>query len=183
MNDMRRLLAIMEERVPDAEYKQKTDRVIANLKGYESQSYTKLAQKVEKISKLSDELKKLKSEVKQETRERIAGVFDAEDAVNTRVVETISFMFTLSKDPEPTETPKYKAILEELEQHLTPELITVLEQLKETMVTVTKKEPSLRIKSLESEEMPIDQRILELATRWGQKYDKKLDKLEQAANM
>lgn len=181
MNEFRYYMNLIEGRIPQAEYKDKADRVIAKLESYESQSYTKLAQKVERITQLSDELKRLKAEVKQETRERISGIFDAEDAAQTRVVETISFMFTLSKDPEPTVSPKYKDILLELEKQLTPELIAVLEKLKETMVTVTKKEPSLRIKTLENDEMSLDNQIFQAIEDWGKKYDQKLDALKHEA--
>ena len=37
----------------------------------------------------------LKEEVKNETRENIADLFDAEDVVRTRVVRTMSFRFTV----------------------------------------------------------------------------------------
>lgn len=181
--DMRQLINIVEGRLPDVDYEETANKVIASLKSYESQSYTKLAQKIEKINELSKEINTLKAEVKQETRERIAGIFDAEDVVNTRVVETIQFIFTLSKDPAATVSPKYKDILSALEKQLTPELIVVLNQLKETMVTVTQKEPSLKLTQKENVGQPIDQQILQLATQWGAKYDKQLDALEQSANI
>lgn len=176
----RKLINLFESRNPDLEYSETSKEVVAVLRRYNSQSYTKLAQKVERISQLESEVKRLKEEVKTETRENIADLFDAEDAVKTRVVETVSFILTLSKDPEPTRTPKYKDILEELSNHLTPELISVLEELKNQMVTVTQKSPSLKVKSISEGVIgSVFSKLKELVFKWGQRYDQKLDRLKQ----
>lgn len=181
MNELRYYIDLLEGRIPDVQYEEKADKVVAKLKSYDSQTYTKLAQKVERITQLTAEIQDLKKQVKQETKERVAGIFEAEDVAKTRVIETVSFMFTLSKDPAPTVTPKYKDILLELEKELTPELIAVLENLKKTMVTVSEKEPSLRIKAIEGLDAPIDQKILSAISAWGKKYDQKLDELKAEA--
>jgi hypothetical protein len=180
----RELINLFDSRRPDLEYKDSTKEVVAVLKSYNSQSYTKLAQKVERISALEAEVKQLKEEVKAETRENIADLFDAEDAVRTRVVETVSFILTLSKDPAPTVTPKYKDILEALSSQLTPELITVLEELKQQMVTVTNKSPSLKVKSInEGKVGQLFAHLKNLIFNWGQRYDQKLDRLKQQAGL
>lgn len=88
MNDsaqIRKYITLLESRNPDLEYEDEKDKVIARLYSYESQSYTKLAQKLERISQLEDEIKALKNEVKIETKERIQDLFEAEDAAKTRV--------------------------------------------------------------------------------------------------
>jgi hypothetical protein len=128
----RNLINLFEARSPDFDYQDTEKEVIVTLKSFNSQVYTKLAQKVERISVLEEEIKQLKEEVKQETRDNITDLFEAEDAARTRVVDTVSFILTLSKDPEATKSPKYKDILEALTTHLTPELIVVLEGLKKT---------------------------------------------------
>lgn len=184
----KKLINLFEARNPELEYQQLEGEVIATLKSYNSQVYTKLAQKVERISQLEVEVKALKEEVKQETRENITDLFDAADAINTRVVDTVSFILTLSKDPKATEAPKYKDILEALTEHLTPELIAVLEQLKKTMVTVTQKAPALRIRpkeeQLEEEDNMIARfinHLMGIVSRWAGNYDRKLGMLKQAA--
>jgi len=177
-SEMRKYINLFEQRDSEVEYTIEPGKVVAQLRSRQSESYTKLAKKVERINSLTEELKQLRSEVKQETREQLAGLFDAEDAVNTRVVETLSFIFTLSKDPKPTVTPKYKDILTELEKQLTPELITVLEGLKKNMVTVTQKEPSLKISPIEENAMPADAKIANFVDSWAQSYDRKLDRLQ-----
>lgn len=172
---------------PNISYEVSADKVIANLKSFDSQSYTKLAQKIDKVSTLEAEVKQLKEEIKQDTRENIHDLFAAEDAVRTRVVETLQFVFTLSKDPKPTETYKYANIIDELSQHLTPELIKMLEDLKSKYKSTVQKPPSLKVK-------PLDEGIgdsissywtkfKQFVERWGQQYDTKLDKLKQQAGI
>ena len=170
-----------EARNPDFDYEETEKQVIVRLKSYNSQTYTKLAQKVERISELEAEVKALKEEVKQTTRENVADLFGAEDAVKTRIVETVGLILQLSKDPEPTKAPKYKEILEALSNHLTPELIAVLETLKESMVTVTQKAPGLKIKPLD--EGRIGEFFSNLKARvlnWANNYDQKLLMLKNA---
>lgn len=185
-SDFRKLINLMEARNPELSYTDEPTKSTVSLQSYKSQTYTKLSQKVNRITELEAEIKQLKEEVKQSTREDVADLFDAEDAVRTRVVDTVSFIMTLSKDPAATVTPKYKDILEELTNHLTPELIQVLEGLKKEMVTVTQKAPSLKIQA-----KPVDEgmfsslfsRIKSWVNRWGQSYDQKLDALKAEAGV
>lgn len=179
----RTLINLFEARNPEITYQDTPGQVIAQLRSYNSQVYTKLAQKIERIEQLEAEVRQLKDEVKQDTRENIADLFAAEDAVNTRVVETISFIFTLSKDPRATESPKYKEILTALEAQLTPELITVLEGLKKNMVTVTQKQPSLRIRPVTEGIADVFARLKQMVFGWAQRYDQKLNRLQQAAGL
>lgn len=183
---IRQLMNLFEARRPDLEYRDEPDatQVAAVLRSYNSQSYTKLAQKIERIAQLEEEVKAMKEEVKQQTREDIADLFDAEDAVRTRVVETLSFIFTLSKDPKATVAPKYKDILEALSQQLTPELILVLEELKKTMITTTQKAPSLRIRPVsEGAVGNLFTRLKAVVFGWAGRYDQKLDSLKRQAGI
>jgi len=167
-----------------------TSKVVAQLKSYNSQSYTKLAQKLQRVSDLEAEVKQLRKEVKQDTRELVADLFSADDVVRTRVVETVSFIFTLSKDPKPTETIKYASVIEELEKHLTPELIVVLNDLKEKYKSVSQREPALKVEPKEQLEETVlgdmaqklksyFAKFKNLITRWGERYDDKLNALKE----
>ena len=184
-HNLRNLINLFEARQPELTYSEPSEtEVIAHLKSYNSQVYTKLAQKVERISALEEEIKQLKEEVKQETRDNITDLFDANDAAKTRIVDTLSFIMTLSKDPVATRSPKYKEILEALTNHLTPELIVVLEGLKQSMVTVTQKAPALRIRQKDLDEgivATIGAKAKNLINRWGTNYDAKLTQLKQTA--
>jgi len=188
---LKKLRMLCEDRNPELEYedipeKGKTSaKVIARLKSYKSQSMTKLAQKIQRIDQLETEINTLKAEVKDETKTEIAGLFDdLEDLVKTRVVETVSFVFTLSKNPAETISPKYKDILEKLSTHLTPELITILEGLKATLVTKTLKSPSLKIEPVtESIGSGFFSKLKNLISRWAVKYDSKLEALKREAGV
>lgn len=188
-NQFRKLINLFEARVPGLEYENEKDKVIVKLYSYNSQSYTKLAQKIERVKELEEQIKELKQDIVQSGRENVNDLFDAADAVNTRVVETVSFIFQLTKDPKPTVAPKYKDILEELSKHLTPELTVMLTQLKEKMVTTTQKAPALSMKRKdESISEGIGDKISGLfrafkqhVLRWGKSYDQRLDQLKQEA--
>jgi hypothetical protein len=203
-NDIRKFMNLMEDTAPalprgddgraaspDIQYVSTPDKVVATLKSYDSQSYTKLAQKIERISELEKEAKALKEEVKQLGREKVADLFSADDVVRTRIVETCSFIFTLTKNPKATETYSYAKILGELESSLTPELIKVMESLKEKYKSVTNKEPALSIKPVATEESlnegfwdELKAKFAKFAaavSNWAGKYDSKLDSLKAQA--
>lgn len=181
---MRRLILLIES---DIEFQRDESKVVVNLKSYDSQVYTKLAQKVQRIEALESEIKQLKQEVKSESRQHVASLFDAEDAVRTRVVETISFILILSKDPKPTESYKYAKIIEELEKNLTPELLLLLENLKAQFKTVTQKEPSLSVTKIDesvSEKLAsYMSKYMSFIKSWADRYDRKLDILKARAGL
>lgn len=90
----------------------------------------------------------------------------------------MSFIFTMTKDPKATVSPKYKEILQELEKSLTPELILVLNTLKETMITVTQKSPGLKVNVKEDQSESKLSKLKDMVLRWATTYDQKLDRLE-----
>jgi uncharacterized protein (UPF0335 family) len=169
-------------------FEDSAEKVIATLKSYNSAEYTRLANRVEEVSRLEAEIKQIKEEVKGMVREHVAALFAADDAAKTRVVDTVSFIMTMSKDPKATESYQYAKVLEELTNHLTPELITVLSEIKSRFKTITQKEPSLKIARKEKPEL--DEgflsafrahygKFLRTIMDWGKKYDSKLENLKQ----
>jgi hypothetical protein len=174
---------VNEARLPDYDYQQGDGEVKVDLKSHQSQVYTKMAQKADRIKQLKAEIDTLESEFKQETRENVNDLFDATDAVNTRVVQTLQFVFTLSKDPKATEAPQYKKIIEELTQHLLPEQIAVLENLKKQYVTVTQKAPSLRISKIDEGLSDFFAKFKNWVFRWAASYDQKLAALKAQAGL
>lgn len=164
-------------------------KVTATLTSYNSQSYTKLAQKVERMKALSAEVKQLTEEIKQETREDIADLFSADDIVHTRVVETVSFIMSLSKDPSATETYKYAEVLKELTEHLTPELIVRLTDIKAKFKSTVNKAPSLTITAKESVMEGVWAKMKGFFARykqaimgWADSYDAKFDAVKAMIN-
>lgn len=183
MKTLRDFINIVEARLddPTVSYSQDDTKVTATITSHLSGKYTKLANNLQRIDQLTEELKSLQAEVKDQQREQVAELFDAEDAVFTRVVETKSVIFTLSKDPKATEAPQYKKILEEFETMLTPELVKVLHALKKQHVTITQKAPSLKY-TMKSEAIGEDTggvaELVAKVNRWLPKFDQKLDRLD-----
>jgi len=173
MPTMREMLALFE-----ADIERTPDKAIVNLRGTDSMVYTKLAQKVQRIEQLEKEVKALKADVKEEAKVHVADLFAAEDEVRTRVVQTVSFVLTLSKNPKPTETIQYSKVLAELEQHLTPELLTMLEELKRQFLTISHRDPSLKVEpqseSLHEGIGDYFAKLRNFVANWGRKYDRKL---------
>lgn len=193
--EMAKVMKIMEDGYmgkadgSDIDYKTspKGDKVTATVKGHLSAKYTKLAQNISKIKELQSEIDELTETTKQEARDTIGDLFTAEDEVRTRVVETVSFTLKLTKTPEPTNTVKYAKVLEELEEHLTPELIEVLNDLKSKFTSTVQKAAALSFAPKESvglEEGPMDKfkgfftKFLSYIDGWCSKYDAKLDALK-----
>jgi hypothetical protein len=143
-SNMRSYLKLFEAAAPDyvgpkasdtisysaEQSKGKISKITAFLKSFDSGRYTKLGRNLLRITALETELKELKDSTKQEARELVADLFHAEDAACTRVVDTVGFVFHMSKDPEAVGSVSYSKVLKELEDHLTPELLNVLEMLK-----------------------------------------------------
>lgn len=183
MKNFKHYLALVEARVqsPDVTYTNTDGKVTAQLASHISGKYTKLMQNMDQIATLSAQLEELKEQVKQQRREDVADLFDADDAVLTRVVETKSVVFTLSKDPKATEAPKYKVILEELEKKLTPDLIKVLTALKAEHVTITQKEPSLKYAAKDVDESVGSTSVLASKVfNWLPKFDARLAAIKNA---
>ena len=143
-NNIRKTLTLLEAAIPDYQGSKaspdisysaegsggKISKVIAVLRSYDSGRYTKLGRNLLRIKALTEKIKMLQEQTKGETRELIADLFNAEDVAYTRVVETVGFTFQLTKDPTPVSSVSYSKVLKELEDHLTPDLIKVLEELK-----------------------------------------------------
>ena len=157
-------------------YSKTADKVIANLTSHDSAAFTRLANQIKKMQVLEDDIKKIKEDIKTATKQDIQSLFDAEDAIKTRVVETVSFSLVLSKDPKPSETVKYKEVLEELSKNLTPDLIAKLEELKKKYVTVTQKSASLTLKESIFDTLKT---FFKSIVSWGNSFDSKLAKLKK----
>ncbi len=107
------------------------DKVVVHLKGKRSAYFTKLARRFNDAKVIKEELAIEEKALKAETREAVDAIFDVGDEVYTRVVETASLVFKVSKAEERTsETLDVKGYLEELEK-LTGIAVDQLEKIKE----------------------------------------------------
>lgn len=190
--------------VQDTDTKGKVKRVVAYLDGQDSAKFTRLAKNLLAIEQREQELKQLRAAVKEDDRAQLASLFAADDCVHTRVVHTINFVFEMSKDPKPASTVQYAKVIKELADHLTPDLLEVLNQLVDTYTTVqAPKPPKLSVSSKEPVETLPDpvykvddddddghvtesdqthdrfKSLLGAVNRWASAYDLALDHLEQ----
>ena len=187
MENIRKFINIVSEETPfdDVDYNRGPDKVTATVSSHNSAVYTKLAQKVLRMEELEKEIKQLRSEVKEDVRIYVADLFEAEDNVRTRVVDTIKFILTLSKNPKETETVQYAKVLKELEKHLTPNLLHMLMNIKAQFTSIVQKSPSLKIASKDesinegvSDNLKAyTRKFLQFIQNWGEKYDRKLSAL------
>jgi len=158
------------------QYERDETKITAQIDSKLGPKFDRLVDDLQTVDNLKAQLKQMQDTTKTQTRQDVAFLFDVEDAVFTRVIETKNVILEISKDPKPTESPQYKKILEALEKHLTPDLIEVLEKLKEEHKTITQKDPAVRYRFKEDEESEIDMNSF---TDWIESYDKKLDLIKQ----
>lgn len=151
-NDIRKMMNLFEAREtsPEVSYDEKlkakkVDKVIATLSGNKEKEFSALAKQLHEAKEKLDEIKKLEAKIKGEAREAIAALFDTEDEAYTRLVEISDFSLQLAKKAEPTVTVKYAKVLEELKNHLTPDLIKILNGLEWKFRSVSEKESALKV--------------------------------------
>lgn len=165
------------------------DKIIATLSRSKSAEFTKLAKKIQEAKELSDKVKKLEAEIKGEAKEAIASLFNVEDEVYTRVVETAKFSLKLSKIPEPTVTVKYASVIKELRNHLSSDLINILDNLEYKFRSVTQKSPTLsfspKTESMSEDPSNFFDKLKDYSDRYANavnkvllNFDSKLDDLE-----
>lgn len=146
----------------EIEYKEKKvkgilDRVIAILTGNKSGSFTRLAQRYKRLDRLTKLMKMERDKLNLETKLKVKDLFDAEDEILTRVIDTASLTITLSKEQTQTiENIDIDAYVEELEQ-LMPGLEDQIAALraKYTTVDTIERSESLRVRVKDPEEIKI----------------------------
>lgn len=164
------------------------DRVIVTLEGKDSELFTKMGKNYKRIKTQIERLEKLQSNLNKDAKEAVADLFEANENVLTRVVDTVSISLTLSKLPEVKDkvTVDHEAIIKALLE-LQPELSSKISELTEKFTKVSAGVPkpeSLRI-DLKEDISDVWKKITSLAKSflssiksWGESYDKKLNKLK-----
>ena len=188
---------LLEDRRADLNYKEKLvkgqiDRVTVELEAHESGAMTKLASRYFSIDKSVKKLMEIKEKMNAGVKERAEALFNAEDIVLTRVVETVSFGLTLSKQMQTAETTvekvNYEKIAKELmaliSEDLKPQVDAIIkEATTKTVIPASTKSPGLRI-TPKNEGFVGDavNKFKELVLRfknWARSYDKKLNNLKR----
>lgn len=132
--------------------KKEVDRVTATLQGNDSGAFTRVAKRYKQIDRLQASLKIKRDELNKEVTAKVEALFNAEDEIYTRVVDTVSIVMTLSKKTEvTTEDFDIDGYLEEVETLLVGfEKKLQLLRAKYTEVETITKKSALRVKIKES---------------------------------
>jgi hypothetical protein len=161
-------------------------KIIATLRGKQSEVFTKLADRLLKIDQAKADLIALNEEVKQEAgREKIAALFGAEYEFVTREIRTVNAVkICLSKQPKEAETTKWAQVYEELSAQLTPQLVLIAESIVKKFTTIQSpkppylylpKEPSVTTEGIISS---VWSQFINKLKLWGKMFDKKLINIE-----
>lgn len=189
---------INESRRSDLSYLEKKvkgeiDRVTVELTGHESGVFTKLADKYASLEKAIKALSAQREELNAAIKEKSEDFFAPEDVVYTRVIDTISFTYTLSKRYTPADktTIDYAKIVDELVKLIPDELQAKVEEITAAYTKIipgVEKSPALTVKAKVTEGI-IDElstnikhlikRTIKNITGWARSYDKKLNTLKK----
>ncbi len=143
----------------EIEYKEKKvkgilDRVTAILSGNKSGAFTRLAQRYQRLDRLTKLMKMERDKLNAETKLKVKDLFDAEDELLTRVVDTAKIAVTLSKTQEQTfeniDIESYVAELEQLMPGLEEQIAAL--RAKYTTVETIEKSEALRVRVKDKDE-------------------------------
>lgn len=195
---------------PEVKYKEKRinvkttndlDKVIAELSGRKSAVFTTLANRYAKADRFAKKAKQIKDKLNERAKKKIEPLFDVEDEVLTRVVDTAALTLTLSKaTPEKTTTDEfidYEGLLEELAEMM-PELTDKLEMLLDkytevevkTSAAVPPRLMSPKLKDIKTESTVVNEGFMDTVKRLGAwimrklaRYDRKLASIKKRAGL
>lgn len=193
---------LAEARDPNLKYtakevKKVIDKVTVQLEGNKSGTMTKLAKEYFNLDKSIKKMEIEREELNKKLKAEVENLFDAEDIIYTRIVETCSFVATLNKISKPKDKVEvdYTKIIEELTKLIPEELRVKVDEITATYTTISKTEPrspafKTEPKDLEEGIGDVFKKIKQLVgaliksvTRWAVAYDKKLAKLKLEAGI
>ena len=182
-------LFLTEERRKDLKYTEKQakgviERVTTALSGTESATLTKAAKRYVRLENSLKAMKEKRDELNEHLKNSVEGVFDAEDAILTRVVETAQFTLTLAKEikKDPTKSTDYEAVLKAVMALVDENLQAQINKLIEAYTQeIPAKTPPKKLTVSEGIVDKLRAWGNALASRfqsWGKSYDKKLNALK-----
>lgn len=182
-------LQLTEARDPKLDYADKKvkgaiDRVTVALTGNQSGKFTKLSKEYAKLKKATETLAAKTSIINAKIKDEALALYDAQDEIYTRVVDTVSMTITISKKTEvissKTDYDKIIAGLLELVPELTEQVNDLIKA--NTSVKVSERSPSLRVDVKEaldfSEVKAFAKKIYSGVKSWAKTFDKRFNKLQ-----
>ena len=195
-------LTLLEARAPGVKYTEKQvknvlDKVTATLKGSDAANMTKLAKRYARLEVSMKAMKAKHEELNSRLKGDFDNLFDAEDVVLTRVVETAQFTLMMSKEIQKTEGSKevdYDKIIAALSALIPDELQNRVEMITEKYTKMIPAKPPVKRLTVSKELAPVQEGILDTIVSkakaflktmllWGHSYDKKLDSLKRQAKL
>lgn len=190
-------LILTEARAPGVKYTEKQvknvlDKVTATLKGSDAANMTKLAKRYARLEASMKAMKEKHDVLNQRLKGDFENLFDAEDVVLTRVVETAQFTLMMSKEIQKTEGSKevdYNSIIAALSALIPDELQSRIDMITEKYTKMVPPKAPIKRLTVSKEVAPIKEgimdtivktakRFLESMLLWGHRYDRKLASLK-----
>ena len=191
-------LALMEARGGGRKYTEKQvknvlDRVTVTLAGSEAGNMTKLARRFARLDASLKALKEQHDTLNARLKDDIQEMFNAEDTVLTRVVETAQFTLTMAKEIPKTEGSKevdYASIIAALSALVSDELQPRIDGIIEKYTKIIP--PKAPVKRLSVSKDLVKEGVLGNLTNmiksfvksimsWATRYDAKLESLKRKA--
>jgi hypothetical protein len=173
--------------------KDRLDKVTLVLSGSHSATATRLARRYDRLDKTAKMLKEKRDELNMKVKGLGDSLFDAEDELVTRIIDTVSYTITLSaaeraEHKQPTKKVDFEAAFKALSE-LVPELQQKAEEILNqytAMVPPTDTPTRLRVKPktevsegiMSTLKSAISSFISKIKS-WGKSYDKKLDDIKE----
>lgn len=199
------VMSLLEARQPGVKYTEKQvkgaiDKVTATLSGTSSANMTKLAKRYARLEVSLKAMKEKHDELNARLKEDVQGLFDAEDVVLTRVVETAQFTLTMAKEVQKADggtEVDYKSIIAALSALIPDELQSKVDSITEKYTKVLPPKPAIKRLSVSKEvgaPPPVVEGLLDnlkkmaasflkSITSWAAGYDRKLNALKKKAGL
>lgn len=192
-------LSLFEARKSGLKYTEKQvkgaiDRVTVALSGTESANMTKLAKRYARLEVSLKAMKEKHDELNIRLKGDVQELFDAEDVVLTRVVETAQFTLTMAKEvqKDPTQEVDYTSIIAALSALIPSELQSRVDEITAKYTKIVP--PKAPIKRLSVSKEVVKEGVLGDLTNfiksfvksihsWATRYDAKLEALKRKAGL
>lgn len=117
----------------------------------------KLAKQIDEFAEIHSQITKLESEIKKlkdnpkyaDSKEKVSQIMEELKATGQDTMETKRFIVKITRSGSESEIPKYAKILEDFLPKVSIKLRETYSKIKEQHTTISKKSPSLDVKSKE----------------------------------
>ena len=194
-----KLSMLVEARVPGVSYtvketKKGIERVTAKLEGSSSATLSRMAKRYVRLESSLEAMQKARDAMNERLKDEVSNLFEPEEAVLTRVVETVSFSLTMAKEIE-KEVPEsvkrdYEKIAAELTKLIPEELQSKIEEITALYSTITpaSTKPGIKklsVSALDEGLLTTVKKVVAAVTKalrqfrtWATSYDNKIDDLK-----